>query len=288
MPIGRYAAGLVVVFLGLQVAVDGGLLALAGGTTTTTVLGTSAEQAGLQRVFGGPAVEPVVAKVGPAAAPTRVTLPSLNVTSTLIGLGIAGDGTIQTPVDYQQAGWYDTGVKPGDPGPAVILGHIDSKVGPGIFYRLGTLKPGDIAQVQRADGTTVSFAVDVVREFSKKAFPTDLVYGPTDGPTLRLITCGGPFDASKGSYEDNVIVFLHEVTVVPVQPSTGLVSLFQALMPSAAPVYVAAPVVPRPASSSSPSKSASPAAKASATATATATAVKATPARTPSASPSSR
>ena len=59
----------------------------------------------------------------------------------------------------------------------------------------------------RADGTEVPFRVYAVREFVKADFPTALVYGPTEGPELRLITCGGGFDSATGHYLDNIVVF---------------------------------------------------------------------------------
>ena len=81
-----------------------------------------------------------------------------------------------------------------------------------MFYRLSELKPDARIEVERADGSTVTFAVDGRRQFTKADVPTDLIYGPTPGPTLRLITCGGPFDRRKGTYRDNVVVFAHLIS----------------------------------------------------------------------------
>jgi sortase (surface protein transpeptidase) len=114
------------------------------------------------------------------------------------------------------AGWYaggthpddPKGTRPGDPGSAVILGHVDSKVdGPAVFFRLRELRRGDEIKVVRADGSTVLFAVDRTEQFPKSRFPTDDVYYPTGTPELRLVTCGGSFDATAGHYRSNVIVF---------------------------------------------------------------------------------
>jgi sortase (surface protein transpeptidase) len=103
-------------------------------------------------------------------------------------------------------------VAPGRQGPTVIIGHVDSAAaGPSVFYALGRLHPGDRADVVRADGVTVSYAVTAVAAYPKDAFPTEQVYGPTPGPELRLITCGGSFDRSAGSYRDNTVVFAREV-----------------------------------------------------------------------------
>ena len=110
------------------------------------------------------------------------------------------------PHDPARAGWYAAGVVPGDQGPAVIGGHVDSRNGPGVFFRLRTLRPGDLVDVTRSDGRTVRFSVIAVALYPKDRFPTEAVYGPTSGPELRLVTCGGTFDRSARSYDDNVVV----------------------------------------------------------------------------------
>jgi sortase (surface protein transpeptidase) len=122
-------------------------------------------------------------------------------------LALNPDGSLQVPTDFSEAGWYDLGPRPGQPGPAVIAGHVDSTDGPAIFYRLGELAPGSLVRIALADGTEVRFRVYAVREYPKTAFPTSLVYRGIPAPELRLVTCGGPFDAATGHYVDNVVVF---------------------------------------------------------------------------------
>ncbi|RBY86021.1 class F sortase [Blastococcus sp. TF02A-26] len=125
-------------------------------------------------------------------------------------LGLNPDGTVEVPPLERddRAGWYEPGPEPGAVGPAVILGHVDSaEYGPGVFYDLGALTPGDPIEVSRADGTVAVFTVDRVEVHPKDEFPTIEVYGNTPDPQLRLITCGGDFDNSARSYEDNVVVF---------------------------------------------------------------------------------
>ena len=150
----------------------------------------------------------------PAAAevadPVSVAIPAIGVTSDLIRLGLNDDGTVQVPPleADDRAGWYDRGPAPGAVGPAVILGHVDSaRWGPGVFFDLGAMEKGDKISVARADGTVAVFAVDRVERHPKDDFPTIEVYGNTDDPELRLITCGGAFDSGARSYEDNVIAF---------------------------------------------------------------------------------
>jgi sortase (surface protein transpeptidase) len=140
------------------------------------------------------------------ADPVRVRIPTIGVSSSLVRLGRAPDQAIEVPSDYQTAGWFVEGPRPGEPGPAVILGHVDSKAGPGVFFELQRLTPGAEVLVDRVDGSTVGFRVRSTLRVPKTAFPTDLVYAPTLEPALRLVTCGGGFDREKGSYLDNVIV----------------------------------------------------------------------------------
>jgi sortase (surface protein transpeptidase) len=138
--------------------------------------------------------------------PVRVELPSIGVSSRLVRLGLNADGTMEVPRDYDLAGWFTGGPMPGEDGPAVISGHVDSKSGPAVFYRLRDLRRGDTVRVQRADGVWLAFEVTGTARYAKAAFPTDAVFGPVTGPVLRLITCGGAFDRSRGSYLDNVVV----------------------------------------------------------------------------------
>jgi sortase (surface protein transpeptidase) len=142
--------------------------------------------------------------VGPA--PSRVRIPAIGVDSPLEALHLDTTGALAPPSKYQDAGWYADGTPPGDVGPAVIAGHIDSKTGPAVFYRLDRLRPGDLVEVARG-GHWLGFRVVAIDRYPKKAFPTAAVYGPTPDPQLRLITCGGAFDRARKSYVDNTVVY---------------------------------------------------------------------------------
>ena len=139
--------------------------------------------------------------------PVRVDIPRIGVSSSLIRLGRAPDGTVEVPKAFGVAGWYAGGTLPGDPGSAVILGHVDTKRGPAVFYRLRELRRGDEIRVKRADGSWLRFVVERTEQFDKQRFPTDTVYYPTLTPGLRLVTCGGLFDPSTGHYRSNIIAF---------------------------------------------------------------------------------
>ncbi|MGI9597621.1 MAG: class F sortase, partial [Acidimicrobiales bacterium] len=142
-----------------------------------------------------------------APDPTAVRIPALDVNASTTPLGIRDDGKIEVPQDYQQTGWWRDGPEPGEVGPAVILGHVDSYEGPAVFYGLETLSVGESIHIDRVDGSTVTFVVERIEQHPKDDFPTLDVYGPTDESELRLVTCGGSFDREARSYRDNVIVF---------------------------------------------------------------------------------
>lgn len=149
------------------------------------------------------------------AEPVRLRIPSIGVDSTLLHLGLEPDGSLEAPPrggpDNDKAAWYDGSPRPGEPGPAVLEGHIDSQQGPSVFYRLGELAAGDTVLVDRADGSTATFVVDKAERYPKDDFPTRTVYGDTEDPQVRLITCGGEFDDSTGHYVDNTVVYGHLV-----------------------------------------------------------------------------
>lgn len=141
------------------------------------------------------------------AVPVRLRIRSMKVDTKIVDLGLQPDGAVQVPATTSVAGWYDGGPRPGQAGPAVILGHVDSTSGPGIFFNLYKIKSGTYVEVDRSDGSTGTFRVTKVSRVPKTDFPTDLVYAPTLDPTLRLVTCGGSFDKARGSYRDNIIAF---------------------------------------------------------------------------------
>ncbi|MFC4592322.1 class F sortase [Sphaerisporangium corydalis] len=156
---------------------------------------------------GQVAVPPTATAPARHAEPVTLAVPALRISGGLERLAIGPAGELTPPRDPGRAGWYAAGVRPGDTGPAVIAGHVDSRTGPAVFAELQRLRAGDQIAIGRADGTSVRFQVDSVRVTTKAAFPTRDVYGATPDPQLRLITCGGAFDTHTGHYVDNVIVF---------------------------------------------------------------------------------
>jgi Sortase domain len=142
----------------------------------------------------------------PLSPPVRVEIPAIGVSSPLVRLGLNSDGTMQVPGDYQVAGWFTGAPQPGQLGPAVIAGHVDSRTGPAVFYRLRDLRPGDQIRVVRADRRVVRFRIDSLASYPKQSLPGEEVYGATTAPVLRLITCAGTFDRAQRSYRENLVV----------------------------------------------------------------------------------
>ena len=140
-------------------------------------------------------------------APVRIVIPAIGVSAPVIRLGRNSDGTAQVPRSFADAGWFEPGPEPGEKGAAVILGHVDSYRGPGVFYRLPALRRGDRIKIVLRNRKSLQFVVTGTMQASKHRFPSKLVYRRTPGATLRLITCGGRFDSSTGHYVDNYIVF---------------------------------------------------------------------------------
>jgi sortase (surface protein transpeptidase) len=149
----------------------------------------------------------------PASPPTRISIPAIGVDSQVIPLGLAPDGTLAVPQPgphLNNAAWFKNSPAPGQPGPSIIEGHVDSQSGPSVFFQLGNIRPGDRIDVTRADGIRLEFTVNAVRDYLKTKFPTDVVYGADDlsHPQLRLITCSD-FDPTIEHHIGNEVVFAH-------------------------------------------------------------------------------
>jgi hypothetical protein len=161
---------------------------------------------GLSRV--APSSEPRGLKAAALSrsSPVRLQIAAIGVDTGLMELGLRSDRSMEVPPGGFPAGWYTGAPTPGELGPAIIAGHIDMN-GPGVFYKLHLMKPGNLVTVTRADRSKAVFRVAEVGQFPKAHFPTDLVYGNIDHAGLRLITCGGTFNSQSGHYEDNIVVF---------------------------------------------------------------------------------
>jgi sortase (surface protein transpeptidase) len=135
----------------------------------------------------------------------------MELTESLIPLGIQSDGTMEVPEDYDDVGWFTGGGLPGGVGPTVIAGHVDSRSGPAVFFRLGEMVVGDRFTIAGVDGTNFDYEVYKVEDHAKAEFPTVDVFGATMTDEVRLITCGGEYNESIGRYTDNLVVFASRV-----------------------------------------------------------------------------
>jgi LPXTG-site transpeptidase (sortase) family protein len=142
----------------------------------------------------------------PRGVPTRLRVAAIGVDTPLESLHVGKDGALVPPRNFARAGWYADGTVPGDQGPAVIAGHVDSRRGPAVFYKLRELETGDRIEVFRG-GRAIRFTVISTAWYPKNNFPNERVYGPTPDRQLRLITCGGVFDHRLRSYKDNLVVY---------------------------------------------------------------------------------
>lgn len=206
-------AGVAMLLVGFVAARDNTSAAPAAPPTTNAAAAPpTATGSAEERPVDVPIPADEVAPPAPTPAvdlvPTRVRIPAIDVDARVIDLGLTPERELEVPEDISVTGWYTGRSVPGEVGPSVVVGHVDSAVeGKGVFYSLRDLVAGDNIEVERSDGTVATFRVTEVATVSKDEFPTELVYGSTEQPTLRLITCGGTFDRTVRSYEHNVIVF---------------------------------------------------------------------------------
>jgi hypothetical protein len=172
---------------------------------------SAAAAAPLPPVAVAPAAVAAKGLPSPTAPPIRLRIPAIHVSTKIVDEGLDADGALQVPpltdAGVHEVGWYDLGPAPGQVGSAIIVGHVDSRQTAGVFYDLGLLVPGNTVEVTLANGETVHFTVTSVHEFSKAHFPATEVYGSESYPALRLITCGGAFDAATGHYLSNIVAY---------------------------------------------------------------------------------
>jgi sortase (surface protein transpeptidase) len=151
---------------------------------------------------------PTVTPAGPPPRPQHLAIPSIDVSTDLIRLGLNADRTVEVPQDPALAGWFDQGPAPGQPGSSVLLGHVDSVDGPAVFHDLARLEPGSTVEVRLTGGAVATFRVDRVATYANEDFPARKVYaGDPARRALNLVTCGGEYDAARGGWQSNVVVF---------------------------------------------------------------------------------
>ena len=204
------AAG-AVLWLGTREEDDAPATATARGTQAPRTLGARASRA----------LRPVVATEGQAgvrgndledlaggvrpAVPDRIAIPAARVDTVVDAVGTGPGGAIRVP-SLGRAGWYEGGARPGEPGRAVVIGHLDTKRGPGLFARVPSLRNGADIRITDRRGRVHDFLVVGRAQVPKDRFPTGEVYGGSGRPVLVLVTCGGPYDRETG-YRDNILVY---------------------------------------------------------------------------------
>jgi sortase (surface protein transpeptidase) len=194
------------------------VLILLGMSGITYSVATLVRQKSIEPMHTFGAVTKSVSKKLPAvltrSIPTNISIPSQQIDVSLTPVGQAADGSIELPsvLDWL-AGWYNLSPTPGERGPAVIVGHVDSYEGTSVFWNLRYLQAGDIINITREDGSTATFQVSALAQYDQSNFPSKLVYGNTNGAELRVITCGGTFDEVTHNYTANTVVYARLVNV---------------------------------------------------------------------------
>ena len=176
------------------------------GSDPASTTGTPGETSSSTGPTGGATAPTAVARATPAR-PLTLSIPAIDVKTSVIRLGQHQDGTVEVPENPAEAGWFRLGPPPGTAGSSVILGHVDSVSGPAVFFRLKELHPGDRIAVRLDDGTSVRFRVHSVQTYANADFPATKVYGGQRRSQLNLVTCGGAYDPSRGGYQSNVVVY---------------------------------------------------------------------------------
>ncbi|MFD7797438.1 class F sortase [Streptomyces sp. NPDC059759] len=148
-----------------------------------------------------------------AATPTRIRIPAIGIDRPLISLRVQQDGHLAAPGEPGQIGWWSDGPRPGAPGATVVVGHVDSATGPGAFYDLSTLRPGDEVTLLRGDRSSITFTIRALRQYEKNSFPDSQVYATSGPPALHLLTCSGAYDRKRSEYQDNLVVYATPSTV---------------------------------------------------------------------------
>ncbi|MFF5342379.1 class F sortase [Streptomyces althioticus] len=180
-----------------------------GPRASRTVAAAPSADASTGPAEGGSAASPSPGKHLPRSAPTRLVIPSIGVNAPFTALDVDSKGQLEAPPpnNTNLVGWFAKGVSPGEPGTAIVAGHVDTKTSAAVFARLSELKKGDRFQVRRADGTRATFVVDEAESFAKDDFPNERVYADTPDAQVRLITCAGDYDRTAKDYTENLVVF---------------------------------------------------------------------------------
>jgi sortase (surface protein transpeptidase) len=161
-----------------------------------------------QRATGAPEPAESATQVpeSDVADPVSVQVPEAGIDTSLVPVGLQSDGAMELP-DPGTGAWYELGPRPGEDGPAVLIGHVDSVDGPDVFFGLSAVETGDVVHVGDVEGVRRTFVVTGVETVRKDTLPYERIWAETDEPVLRLITCGGLYDRANGGYQHNVVVY---------------------------------------------------------------------------------
>ncbi len=216
---GPALAIIVMAVVGLVVSVGAAWSQLAPGTSGQEPLGppvSRIRETQLESSGGAPGPSPSVGRASAELTsqaqqevrPTRVMVADVGIDAAIRSVGVAADGQMRLPPDPRVMGWYRFGPAPDSVtlGSAVLAGHLDSRrFGLGPLVRLREADPGDLVRVRLSDRSWVTYRVEAVTRYDQQALPDEL-FARSGAPRLRIITCGGDYDADAGGYQQNLVV----------------------------------------------------------------------------------
>ncbi|MBN3553833.1 class F sortase [Fictibacillus nanhaiensis] len=139
--------------------------------------------------------------------PSTIEIPALEINTEIEKVGTLKNGQMGVPKGMDTVGWFGDGAKPGSPGNAVMAGHVDSKTGPAVFYKLEDLEKGDEVIVKDKEGKTLTFEVTGKEKYDRKNAPVDKIFDYSYGSKLNLITCTGNFNRDEGTHEERLVIY---------------------------------------------------------------------------------
>ena len=140
--------------------------------------------------------------------PIRIQIPKIGMNASVEQVGIEVDGAMSVPKSWWTVGWYNLGYKVGDLGSAVMSGHYDTNTGaPAVFYKVGSLVPGDTITVTNTDGAVLKFRVIRKETYPYDQMPLQSIFGTGGRTQLNLITCAGTWNRATRNYSHRTVVY---------------------------------------------------------------------------------
>jgi LPXTG-site transpeptidase (sortase) family protein len=148
-----------------------------------------------------------------ADLPRTITIDKLDVYARTLPMSINKDGSVQSPKNIFDAGWYTGSMKPGQIGASFINAHASGATRQGLFGNLDRLVVGDQLKVETGDGTTYTYQVvhtEIVPLDQVDMKKVLLPHGNTL-KALNIMTCIGEWVQDKATFDHRVIVYTAQI-----------------------------------------------------------------------------